>query len=67
MVVVCGAGNNGGDGFAAARILHEAGRDVRVALAGDPQKVSGDAAENLRRLTVAGGGLGPDAAWTARR
>jgi NAD(P)H-hydrate epimerase len=52
VVVVCGAGNNGGDGFAAARILHETGRDVRVVLAGDPEKVSGDAAENLRRLTI---------------
>jgi NAD(P)H-hydrate epimerase len=52
VVVVCGAGNNGGDGFAAARLLHEAGRDVRVVLAGDPEKVSGDAAENLRRLTI---------------
>ena len=52
VVLVCGAGNNGGDGFAAARILHEAGREVRVVLAGDPGKVSGDAAENLRRLTI---------------
>jgi NAD(P)H-hydrate epimerase len=51
-VIVCGTGNNGGDGFAAARLLHEAGRDVRVVLAGDPEKVSGDAAENLRRLTI---------------
>lgn len=52
VVVVCGAGNNGGDGFVAARELHETGRDVRVVLAGDPGKVSGDAAENLRRLTI---------------
>ncbi len=52
VVVVCGTGNNGGDGFVAARVLHEAGRDVRVLLAGDPAKVAGDAAENLRRLPV---------------
>ena len=52
VVVVCGTGNNGGDGFAAARLLHDAGRDVRVLLAGDPEKVRGDAAENLRRLTI---------------
>ena len=52
IVAVCGTGNNGGDGFVAARVLHEAGRDVRVVLAGDPAKVAGDAAENLRRLTV---------------
>jgi NAD(P)H-hydrate epimerase len=52
VVMACGTGNNGGDGFVAARVLHDAGRDVRVLLAGDPEKISGDAAENLRRLTV---------------
>jgi ADP-dependent NAD(P)H-hydrate dehydratase / NAD(P)H-hydrate epimerase len=50
VAVVCGKGNNGGDGFVAARLLRRAGRDVRVLLAVDPGELRGDAAENLRRL-----------------
>src|SRR5689334_14376038 len=51
VTVVCGKGNNGGDGFVAARKLHEAGREVRVLLLGSPDDVRGDARENLRRLS----------------
>ncbi len=50
ITVVCGKGNNGGDGFVAARKLNEAGRHVQVLLLSRPEDVNGDAAEMLRRL-----------------
>ncbi len=50
VVVVCGGGNNGGDGYACARLLREAWREVRVLAASDPAKLGGDAAEQLERL-----------------
>lgn len=49
--VICGKGNNGGDGFVAVRKLAEAGKSVRVLLLGDPKELRGDAAENFKRLT----------------
>ena len=52
ITVVCGKGNNGGDGFVAARKLHEAGRDVTVVLLGSPDETKGDAREMLRRLPL---------------
>jgi ADP-dependent NAD(P)H-hydrate dehydratase / NAD(P)H-hydrate epimerase len=50
ITVVCGKGNNGGDGFVTARRLREQGRDVRVLMLGSPDELQGDAATNCRRL-----------------
>src|SRR5262250_1023057 len=48
--VICGKGNNGGDGFVAARKLAEVGKMVRVLLLGNATELRGDAAENFKRL-----------------
>jgi NAD(P)H-hydrate epimerase len=54
ILVLCGPGNNGGDGFAAARHLHNGELDVQLCLLGDPERLSDDAAAN-RRLASAFG------------
>src|SRR5271170_6722882 len=43
IAVLCGKGNNGGDGFVAARALTAGGREVTVLLLGDPYELKGDA------------------------
>lgn len=48
-VVLCGPGNNGGDGFAVARLLHARGWTVEVFLYGDPEKLPPDARVNYER------------------
>ncbi len=50
--MICGKGNNGGDGFVAARKLHAAGREVRVVLLADRSELRGDAAEMFTKLPV---------------
>lgn len=52
--IVCGRGNNAGDGLVAARQLHRLGIEVRVNLLGDAASLSGDAATNLERARRAG-------------
>lgn len=49
IAILCGPGNNGGDGYAAARLLESEGRKVRVECYGDPAQLKGDAREMYRR------------------
>jgi NAD(P)H-hydrate epimerase len=48
VVICCGKGNNGGDGFVIARHLDNRGKQVRVLLFADPAELRGDAAANWR-------------------
>jgi NAD(P)H-hydrate epimerase len=50
VVVLCGKGNNGGDGFVAARRLYERGKKVLVILLADPGDLRGDAAAMFGKL-----------------
>jgi hydroxyethylthiazole kinase-like uncharacterized protein yjeF len=52
IAVICGKGNNGGDGFVAARHLHLAGKVVEVVLLADSAELRGDAAHVFERLPV---------------
>ena len=53
VMVVCGKGNNGGDGFAAARLLAGEGVGVRVLLVGKQEDVQGEAWVSLEKLKEA--------------
>jgi NAD(P)H-hydrate epimerase len=58
VVVCCGSGNNGGDGFVMARHLDLRGYEVGVLLFCDPQRLQGDAALNYRVLVKSGVPIG---------
>ncbi len=47
VIVLCGGGNNGGDGLVIARVLHNQGRDVEVFLASNPDNLKGDSKFNF--------------------
>lgn len=49
IAVICGSGNNGGDGWAAARYLHRHGRSVKVFSVHDPLELSGIAGKSLMK------------------
>ncbi len=68
VAIVCGKGNNGGDGFVIARHLDVAGREVHLLLACLPPDVRGDAAVNLAVAERSGLAItclaeGDQAAW----
>jgi hydroxyethylthiazole kinase-like uncharacterized protein yjeF len=56
VTVLCGRGNNGGDGMMAARLLADAGLEVTTLLLGEPDRLTGDAAEVWRELASAAHG-----------
>jgi ADP-dependent NAD(P)H-hydrate dehydratase / NAD(P)H-hydrate epimerase len=56
IVVICGTGNNGGDGLVVARQLFTRAKPewLHVVLGGDPSKLQGDALQNYKMLTAVG-------------
>jgi hydroxyethylthiazole kinase-like uncharacterized protein yjeF len=60
VAVLCGPGNNGGDGFVAARHLTERGYQVRLGFNGDPARLPPDAAANAKRFAGKGETLSAD-------
>ena len=54
LCVVCGTGNNGGDGFVVARLAYEQGQQVEVLIVGDGTKIKGNALAAKQRLEGCG-------------
>jgi ADP-dependent NAD(P)H-hydrate dehydratase / NAD(P)H-hydrate epimerase len=70
IVVLCGKGNNGGDGFVVARLLRKQACNVSALLLATPDSVKGDAAVNLKRWSDIGGkvlAVSSETEWTAMR
>lgn len=64
IAILCGKGNNGGDGLVVARLLRQQGLTLRVLLFAEPKELKGDAATNydrLRRTVVPEVVAGPEA------
>lgn len=57
IAVICGVGNNAGDGFVLARLAHHANLQVRVHAVGGVEPIKGDAATALRDLLHSGATL----------
>ncbi len=66
VTVVCGKGNNGGDGLVVARLLRHAGRAVTVVCLAPAQEYAGDALANLERLPGEQPIQLSEAAWTGQ-
>lgn len=56
-VVLCGAGNNGGDGLAITRLLHQQGYGAKAFVLKHAETFSADCFANLQRLQQAGSGI----------
>ena len=57
VAVLCGKGNNGGDGFVVARDLYEEADRVQLYLFARPEELKGDAARHFERWRALGGGV----------